>query len=259
MSYKAAFLTYIVGNYEVVHEVEEKTPECQYVLVTDNKSLTSSTWEVKYVDNLHPEDPFELCYEIRFNPFKYVDSDIVVRCDGSMSPSGDFTYVLDYFIKGNYDMMLSMHPTRDNIFDERVAWVQQRGMDVKQANKVLSFIQQMEGYDVKKHKGLYQMNLQIERNNKLCNLANEMTRSFLHYLSAEDKVTERCDQDVFSFIMNKYFNSAKILPVSQNMAISGKYFKWYAHGSNQQLASGEHHYCTPYLFNQPISTIYLFE
>ena len=259
MSYRVSFLTYIVGKYEVVHEVEYKTPNCQYVLVTDNRDITSDTWEVKYVDNPHPEDPFDLCYQIRFNPFDYVDSDIVVRCDGSMSPCGDFSPVLDMFEKGGYDMMLSIHPTRSTIYDERLAWVQQRGMAVEQANKVLSYMAGMEGYDVKEHKGLYQMNLQIERKNRINLLANEMTRTVLKYLAADDKQTERCDQDVFSFIMNKYFNNAKILPVSQNVAISGKYFKWFAHNSNNQLSSNGYEYSQPYLFNSPINTIYCFE
>ena len=258
MSYRASFLTYIVGNYELVHEVEFKTPDCQYVLVTDNHSLTSSTWEVKYVDNPHPEDPFYLCYQIRFNPFDYVDSDIVIRCDGSMIPCGDFSPVLDIFEKDNYDMMLSIHPSRNTIYQERCAWVQSRGMEVEQANKVLAFMSIMEGYDVKNYKGLYQMNLQIERKNTVNLLANEMTRTLLKYLAADGKQTERCDQDVFSFIINKYFSNIKILPVSQLVSTSGKYFRWCSHGTNKAFAD-DGNYNQPYLFNKPINTVYVFE
>src|SRR5574344_1312138 len=92
-------LSYIIGNYEVVHEIEEITEGVEYVLVTDNHSLTSSTWNVVYVDNPHPEDPFDLCYQIRFNPFDYVTTDIVIRIDGSMRVAGNLDYLVDYFNK----------------------------------------------------------------------------------------------------------------------------------------------------------------
>ena len=36
-------ITYIFGNYEKVHEVLEKDPEADYVLVTDNPNLHSDT------------------------------------------------------------------------------------------------------------------------------------------------------------------------------------------------------------------------
>ena len=54
MKHRATFLTFLFGNYEKMHEVAVKTPNCDYVLVTDNKDLKSNTWNIKYVDNPHP-------------------------------------------------------------------------------------------------------------------------------------------------------------------------------------------------------------
>lgn len=257
MKYRASFLAYIVGDYEKVQEIEVKTPDCQYVLVTDNKELKSDTWDVRYVDNQHPEDAFDLCYEIRFNPFKYVDSDVVVRIDGSMKCTGDFTYVLDYFENGNYDTLLCAHPTRDNIYDERVAWVQTRQFPIKQAEKVLWFIQNVEGYDVKNVKGLFQMNFQILRNNKINNDANFMTLAFLKYLADEGKCVERVDQDIYTFVVQKYFQNMNILLSSQYIGMTGKYFLWMAHHTDTPMTYNSANDCHPYLFNKPVDTIYL--
>ena len=258
MKHRATFLTFLFGDYEKMHEVAVKTPNCDYVLVTDNKDLKSNTWNIKYADNPHTEDNFYMCWEVRYNPFKWVDTDIVIRIDGSMECSGDFTKVLDYFEEGGYDTAVCMHPTRNNIYEERCAWVQHRGYPIEQANKVLSFMAIMEGYDVKNYKGLYQMNLQIERKNTVNLLANEMTRTLLKYLAADGKQTERCDQDVFSFIINKYFSNIKILPVSQLVSTSGKYFRWCSHGTDKAFAD-DGNYNQPYLFNKPINTVYVFE
>ena len=40
-------LTYIFNGYEQVHEIKEKDPDADYVLVTDNQRLTSSTCTVQ--------------------------------------------------------------------------------------------------------------------------------------------------------------------------------------------------------------------
>ena len=256
---KASVLTYIIGNYEVVHEIEYKTPGFEYVLVTDNHEITSSTWNVLYVNNPHPEDNFDACFNIRYNPFYYVTTDVVIKIDGSMGVAGNLDYLVDYFNKNNYDICLEMHPTRMSQFDEYVAWVQQRNYPIEQANKVLNFLHGYEGYDVKKNYGLYQYNFMIQRRNKVNLDLNMMTLSFCKYLAPEGKQIDRLDQTIGSFVINKYFNKMNVLPVSQGVAISGKYFKWFAHNSNTQLSSGNYEYCQPYLFGQPINTVYMME
>ena len=257
--YKYSVLTYNIGGYEILHELEYKDDDVEYIYVTDDRSITSSTWNVVYVDNPHPEDSFDLCYQIRFNPFDYTTTDIVIRIDGSMGVAGNLDYLVDYFNKNNYDICLEMHPTRMNQYDEYLAWVQQRNYPLEQANKVLSFMAMAEGYDVKKNIGLFQYNFMIQRKNKANLDLNRMTLSLCKYLAPEGKQIDRLDQTIGSFVINKYFNKLKVLPVSQGVAISGKYFKWYAHNSNKQLYVGNFEYCQPFLFGEPINTIYMME
>lgn len=76
-------LTYIFNGYEFVHEVGEKDPEADYVLVTDDPNLTSETWRVVY-SSTPGYSPFAKCYDERFHPFRYADTPIVVRVDGSI-------------------------------------------------------------------------------------------------------------------------------------------------------------------------------
>ena len=245
-------LTYIVGNYETVHEIKEKSPNAEYILVTDNKALTSSTWTVVYVDNPHPEDPFDLCYHIRFHPFNYVNTDIVIRIDGSMGVNKSLDEIVDFFNNG-WDITLGIHPSRANLYDEYVAWVVQRGYDKKHAEDILNFLVRMEGYDVKNIKGLYQYNFMIQRNNRMNNLLNDLTYDYLRLLAPKDKLIERLDQTIGSFVINKYFTDMKVLPVDQRL-FHGDYFTWYAHGSDVPLQfNGE--MSTPYLFNEEIATV----
>ena len=250
---KYSVLSYDIGNYEILKEVKYKSPNAEYIFVTDNTGLTSSTWDIKYVENPYPEDPFYLCYDIRFNPFKYVNTDIVLRIDGSMQVDGNTDELIDIFNAGGYDTCNVIHPVRNTIYDEMVVWCQCRGYKPEQANRVLSFMANYEGYDVKGYKGLFQYNFQIQRNNKVNNDMNSMIHSMLLYLAEDGKRIERIDQTVASFVINKYFQSRiKILPVDQRIAFS-KYFSWFAHKSNYKFPDyGE--LIEPYMFNEPIDT-----
>ena len=247
-----SILTYNIGKYEKIKEVKYKSERAEYILVTDDRSFTSNTWNVVYVDNKHPEDNFDLCYDIRFNPFKYVNTDTVIRIDGSMEVIGNTDELIDVFNEGNYDISLVMHPVRDNIFDEYVTWCKYRGYSVEQANYILNFMLKYEGYDVKGYKGLYQYNFMIQRNNKINNDLNSLTLSLLKYLAEDGKQIERLDQTVGSFVINKYFNHLKVLPVDNRIAYS-KYFSWYAHNSDNKFPDPDIQ-TKGYLFNKEVDT-----
>ena len=76
-------LTYIFNGYEIVQEIGKKDPDADYVLVTDDPNLKSDTWRV-VLDQTRGRSPFGKCYEVRHHPFRYVNTDIVVRIDGSI-------------------------------------------------------------------------------------------------------------------------------------------------------------------------------
>ena len=116
----------------------------------------------------------------------------------------------------------------------------------------------MEGYNVKEYKGMYQYNFMIQRRDKVNMDINRMTLATIKYLAAEGKQIERLDQTIGSFIINKYFNNIKVLPLSQRVCTSGVYFRWCGHGSDKPLVDN-YEYAQPYLFNQPINTIWVGE
>ena len=94
-------LTYIFNGYELVHEVKEKDPDADYVLVTDDPHLTSETWQVIY-DPMPRYSPFAKCYTVRFHPFRYADTNIIVRVDGSIGINKSLKPIVDEFERGKY-------------------------------------------------------------------------------------------------------------------------------------------------------------
>jgi len=252
--YKYSILTYIVGDYEIVHEIENPKSNVEYVLVTDNPNLSSKTWTIKLVSNPYPDDPFYLCYQIRFHPFDYVSSNIVMRIDGSMSVVGDTDILINKFIEGNYDACVMIHPGRNNMLDEYQTWCDVRDYNPQQANKILAFMAQVYNYDAKFYKGLYQYNFMIQRNNDMNNNWNELTLTTLKYLAENNKQVERVDQTIGSMILNKYFSDKNIMPVSESIC-NGMIFVWYSHGTDKQMDVAKNT-IQPYLFNKPIITLF---
>lgn len=229
-------LTYIIDGYEIIHPVKEKSDRARYILVTNDPNLKdeSGSWEVVYDDTLSGST-FDKCYQIRFSPWRYTDDRIVLRIDGSVGVEGNLDPLIDKFIDSECDLSLMFHPTRNNMYDEYLAWVQMRKFPLEEANLALAFMAQAEGYGVRNWKGLAQMCYEIQVNNRLNNDLNRMTYTFLKYLGNKTDGIHRVDQTIFSFVAQKYFNRAKILWVDQRMYQS-QFFQWYHHHSDTPFA-----------------------
>jgi hypothetical protein len=95
-------LTFIIGQgYEKVHELLYKQDDVDYVLVTDDPSLKSSTWRVVCEQSLlQYKTPFEKCFSIRYDVFKYAQASTCVTIDGSMQVKGSLDKLIDAFDKG---------------------------------------------------------------------------------------------------------------------------------------------------------------
>lgn len=125
---KYTVLTYIIGDYEVVHELgfnPATTPHVEYILVTDNKNLKSDTWKVVYDEYLDKPElhAFDRVFSIRYNLFKYTNNVIVLRIDGSIGVNKPLDNIIQTFIDGKYDGCLNIHPGCDNIIDECFRWI----------------------------------------------------------------------------------------------------------------------------------------
>ena len=80
-------------------------------MVTDDPDLKSKTWKVIYdEDLLKLKTPFERCFAVRYNVFKYCSTDICVTIDGSMEVSGSLDALIEKFNVGRYDFCLMPHP-----------------------------------------------------------------------------------------------------------------------------------------------------
>lgn len=252
-------LTYNIAGYEILHEIPKEAinPDIDYIYVTDDHSITSSTWTVVYADDL-TGTTFDKCYQIRFNPFKYTDNEVLMRIDGSMAIAKDVMPIFKFFMDGDYDCAMMIHPTRNTMYDEYVAWVKQRNYPVEQANKCLNFMA-ANGYDIKEYKSLFQYNFAIQKKNDINNRLNAETYQVLKVLATEPDTAERLDQTIGTFVINTHYPNLKILPVGQYITFSnyGGYFRWCSHGTDNELYYNCAYDTPPFMRNESIVIPYI--
>ena len=253
MTPKYTILSFIIGkDYELLHEIQNKQDDVEYVLVTDDQELKSSTWKVVYDQNLLKLQPgFERCFDVRYNVFRYCSTDICVTIDGSVGVVGSLDPLVEKFISENYDISLMPHPLWSDFVSEYQMWIKARNYPVENANRFIKFLNDSR-YDAS-YKGLFQLCFSIKRRNATTSAIDQMTWSILKYLSIDQPKFERLDQTVFSYVMNRYFNHLKVLPVSEQV-VRSKALTWFWHHSTNK---NENWFMTPgqadykFVFNKP--------
>jgi len=253
---KYTVLTYIINNYEIVHEIEQKDSEAEYILVTDDPNLKSETWSVFYDPELEGLSVFDKCYQIRFNWYKYCNTDLCVRVDGSMAVKRSLAPLVEEFVGGGYDICLMPHPMRDNFPDEYDVWVRDRNYPREQADKCLA-IMAAKGYDFS-YKGLFQFGFCIQRKDQRTMDLNRSCLELMMEMGSDGKI-ERLDQIPLSFLMNTDFSDMKVLPVSEQL-LHSVYIQHYDHNSSRMMLNKNYDIDKDdmkYMFNQPVKCMYL--
>lgn len=230
-------LTYIFNGYEKVHEVGEKDPDAEYLLITDDPNLKSDTWTVVVDDSLNRLSPFGRCYEVRFHPFRYAKTPIVVRIDGSIEVREPLKPIVDRFVRGRYDRCLMIHPHRNTLREEYDVWVRTRNYPRSQADRCLLAMARM-GYDFN-YKGLYQGCFEIVRDVAVNKDVNDMTFGLLCLLANNGRI-ERIDQTITSFVLNRFFaGRLKVMAVGEDLVTDGRLMQWYIHHSDVEIPRKE--------------------
>ena len=244
---KYTVLTYIFGGYEFPHEVMEKDPDAEYLLITDDPNLKSQTWQVIYDPSLSGRKPIESNYDVRLHPFRYANTDTVVRLDGSIGIKKSLAPIVEAFREGGYDRCLMIHPARNNFAQELECWETQRQYPREVADRTLRMMKAW-GYNLD-YQGMFQGCFEIVRNTEKNRDINRLTYHLMKYTGGED-VIDRLDQHIFSFVVNTLHRDLKVLPVSENLVTHSQFAQWYFHNSMRPITKLVE--IQPMMFNKPV-------
>lgn len=123
---KYAVITYIFGkNKEILRKPLVKD-DIEYICVTDQKDLKSSDWKIIYDEMPEVKCVRDKMVYVKYNPFKYTDADRICVIDGTLEITKSLIPLFEQ-VKDN-DLLVKLHPERDNLFIELGTWIKTRGM-----------------------------------------------------------------------------------------------------------------------------------
>ena len=243
-------LTYNFGVCEPVREVVERDPDAEYVLVTDDLGAKSETWRILWSHLNEDMNVWEKCYDVRFHPFDYAQTDMVVRLDASIEVRKPLTPIIDEMERGGYDRCLMIHPHRASMQTEYEEWCCKRDYPEDQAADMLHIMRRL-GYDLSQY-GLFQSGFEVVRRNRTNEIINDLTYDLLRYAAPDGRI-QRINQTWFSMVVNHLFSDRlKVLPVSQRVITDGELMQFYLHGT--QEAVKEEPTIAPIMFGKKVET-----
>ncbi len=246
--YKYSILTFVFGEYEKLHEIEGMDSEVEYVCVTDNENLQSDTWKIIIDSELDGKGVFDKCFSVRYNPFKYVKSDVCVRVDGSICIHKSLTPIVNKFIESDCDACFMLHPYRNNLITEYNTWIKCRNFSIERAKEHINFLGGL-GYDFNK-KGMLEIGFNIVKNTKINNELNGMMYRIQKYLG-DEKDVDRLDQTVVTGIIGVFFPDMKIFAVGESI-IHSEYMTWCYHNSDEEVPYAPSMVLKPHLFGKEV-------
>ena len=229
-------LTYNFGDYELLHEIDEKDPDAEYIVVTDRDDLVSDTWEIvkwKGEDWMNGFD--KVCY-VRYHCFDFCNTDICVKLDGSVKIKKSFGPIIDKFEENNYDTALMVHPYNRPIGREYNVWVNVvKRYPREQALRCMSILSELDKEGKHADDSIFQLNFFIQRKNAINDCINKAVYSLNGLLGANTGHQDRIDQITFSFVVNNWFSSCiNCMFLSERITTDGVYMQWLMHNSTDQ-------------------------
>lgn len=131
---RVAVYTALTGNYDDVHEILYKEEDVDYLLFTNNPSLTSKTWQVILVQS--DLDNVLLSREIKMMPHNYLDDkyETSIYIDANAVIYGELSELAKY-LDGGKSLAVSRHSIRKSVKEEIEACVKLRGADPIEATR----------------------------------------------------------------------------------------------------------------------------
>ena len=227
-----SILMYNFNNYEIMRDPKEIDPDCEYIYITDDENLKSNVWKVIVDHSLDGLSVFEKCYKVRFNLFNYATTPVCIYLDGSVQINKSLRKLYDDFIKSDCELGLNIHPERDRIDVEYLAWMRFRNYPAANTNRCIGFME-ANGYNFD-YKGLYQGTIRIEKNTDKIKHIDNTVFNLLKTLGTKE--IERLDQTIYSFALNMFKNEfkPKVFPMSQQV-LQSEFMTWNLHNTARPI------------------------
>lgn len=231
---KYTVLTQIFNNYEFVREVKELDPDAEYLLVTDDPTLTSTTWKVIYDEHFAKLPKNEKLYYVKYHNFEFANTDTCIYVDGSIQIDKSLRKLYDDFIASNSFMAAIMHPCIYTFDREVLTWIKNKRYTYDDGKKFFQFLSNTR-YDIN-YKSYFQTSCTIRTKSYDQKIFDSLVYNFILMNSTAEKWFT-IDQLYFAYVLNTWYNETKIFLMHPQI-IESNYMHRCEHNTNTVAGLG---------------------
>lgn len=234
-------ISFNFSDYDIVHN-HLLNDGYNYIYITDNERVYNSQWNTVTINN-SASSPWENTIYVRYHPFEFTDSDIVIIFDGSMEIQAGLYNVIDKFIEDNHDICVSL--SHQSSLKRRIDnWYTTGRISIHEKDALLDYISKNGATN---YHGCLSAAFRIY---KRCDAIIEYLKRCYDIITGSN-IIMRLDEIVSTIELSKYeFNPLILTPDIYN----GSVFKYYRHGTNNQILLSDlkgntffnNKRCTPY-------------
>lgn len=231
--YKYSVITAIFNGYENVREIQNPSPEVEYVLVTDDPTLTSDTWHIKLIDSFFDGmSGYAKAAYVKYHPFEFIDSDVFLWIDGSIQIKDDFTNeIMTPFIESNYEVLELVNMIYHVGDFEVDRWHENHfhGFNDEQYEFIKNLFKNEPWHD----ESQVQTTIYGGKNTKICNLVNCRTWDIMRRGSGSEFDIAILYMPQRGRILSKYIGNSHKLYLLDSNTVFSKYFDYCYHKSTE--------------------------
>ena len=242
-------LCFNFGGYDKVRQPKKIDPKARYVFVTD-RPIQAGHWNV-CVDNLLANtSPIYASYYVRWHPFRYASTDIVIVIDASVQLNDSLRDIYDTFVEENADFM-PMCSRFNTDSDKLDFWhTKTRRLDDFDATRLQQFIDRRCPPDMR---GSLGMSIAVYRNTRTVRMYQRHVWRYLQILGYKG-VPNRLDEIVAHRVLAQYYDRMKLVPVSVQ-TIQSTYMTYCNHGNDSPIPTYKDTDDIYYLCGHPVSPV----
>ena len=239
-------LSYNFNGYDLLREPLIIDTNAVYKYVTDY-SVTSVNWYTGLDSNLVNKNPIYSAYYVRYHPFEYVDTDIVVLVDASIQIKDSLEPIVKSFIDADADYapMVTNYRVDENKINY---WVSKRQFnkqeDVDNINKFMK-----DQHQEQTRGSIGQAFIIYRKSPKVIDYLEKCWDNLLKYGSYG--VPNRFDEVIAHKTFNEYKDNIKIFPVSIQI-IQSSYMDYNVHGKTMLIPKYPNYDQYYYFCNEPV-------
>lgn len=245
---KYTVLSFNFNDYDKIRQPKVIDPEAHYTFITDLNIPGPSKWKFKVDQKLANRNPVYASYYVRYHPFEFADTDIVVVVDASIQINDSLSPLVDEFIKSGADYSPMLTNYRDDgkkmeYFHDALHRVSRQ--DIKEMNGYISSKGQ-EGW-----KGSIGCAFAMFRNTQV---TRELLSTVWDNLVALGYcgIPNRMDEVVLHKELHQFFNRIKLF-ITSIQIIQSTYMTYCTHRSSTPVPKYKNYDQMYYICNTPVS------